>query len=107
VRAIASSGKSKKVVGLPDWVELRLLSLPNGSGLEGLQEPHAVCKRCNKMLVFHGPRQEDERALGRFAAWHRRCVDPALIAEAVEQASVDRAAAVKRDEWFERRRGRR
>lgn len=78
MRAIVSTGKSKRVVELPTWVELH--------GLSSSAVPAVSCARCGKRTELVGTKQDAERELGRFVLWHRKCVDPALIRAAVDAA---------------------
>ena len=98
-----ATGAGKRVVQLPSWVTLHDPSdCPEPLDPEG--DPYAACERCGKVVQLIGAKVDASRALGRFATWHRRCPDPALIRRAVEQAKVDKAENDRREEWFRRRR---
>lgn len=77
---------------LPTWVELHLppFNTPTSEPI------WAGCSRCGRKIEFWGPRQEDERALGRFAVWHRRCRDPELVRTAVDAAAAEKAKRLAR-----------
>lgn len=79
---------------LPDWV-LLLYSTPTSLADQDEPTTRARCARCGREVTFTGPRQEDERALGRFAQWHRRCRDPELVRAAVAAALARREEAAQ------------
>lgn len=73
----------RRVVTPPAWVRVA-----SETGRASRGSPLSVsCERCGKKEDLSDlVRGDAEQALGRFASWHKRCQDPALIREAVRAA---------------------
>lgn len=103
MRARVYDGHRGRAVQLPDWVTLHARWEEPDSDEKGLC---ARCDRCGRTIRFYGPRQDDERALGQFALWHRRCQDRATIRASVRAAEERRPIVSSIFKVVDRRKGR-
>jgi hypothetical protein len=94
VRAVVYGGGKAETVALPSWVSVTAVCFPHRA--------EAACSRCGKVVKLDGAKADDERELGRFALWHRRCRDTAEVRRAAARV----VGAAPSEEWmraFERK----